>query len=332
MEVHRIDRGDAVARRQHTVERRGGAPALDVAEQHHPRLEAGALLDRVGDGLRNAAETDVAELVVHLVATDHRTLRRLRPLGHDDDRGIATSLVAGAELRAHLVDVERVLGHEDRRCAARDARMGGDPSAVAPHHLHDHHAIVALGRGVEPVDRVRGDLHGGVETECHVGADDVVVDGLRHTDDRQRKFGVQLVRDGERAVPADHDERVEAHLVERGPHLRNPVRAVVRAAPTGAQQGSAAGQHAAQGADVELHRPALANTVPGIEETDQLVVVDLFALTDDRADHGVETWTIAPTCQNANTHVCRGYGRDRTSASACTRPGSIRRPSTCFDA
>ena len=53
---------------------------------------------------------------------------------------------------------------------------------VATHHLDDHHAVVALGGGVEPVDRVGRDLHRGVEPERVVGRRQVVVDRLRHPD------------------------------------------------------------------------------------------------------------------------------------------------------
>ena len=77
--------------------------------------------------------------------------------------------VAVLDARAHLVDVERHLGHEHDVGAAGDARVHGDPARVAAHHLHDHHPVVALGRGVQPVDGVGGDLHRGVEPEGEVG-------------------------------------------------------------------------------------------------------------------------------------------------------------------
>ena len=44
-------------------------------------------------------------------------------------------------------------------------------------------------------------------------ADDVVVDGLGHADERNARLA-ELVGDGERAVAADDDQRVEPHLVE----------------------------------------------------------------------------------------------------------------------
>ena len=117
--------------------------------------------------------------------TSSDALLRHRALGDDDDRGVAATLVTALDAIAHLVDVERHLRDQDDGRAAGDAGVGGDPAAVAAHHLDHHHPVVALGGGVQPVDRVGGDLHRGVEAERQVGADDVVVDRLRHADDRQ---------------------------------------------------------------------------------------------------------------------------------------------------
>ena len=49
----------------------------------------------------------------------------------------------------------------------------------------------------KPVDGVGRDLDGGVEAERHVGADDVVVDRLRHADDRQPALLVEAAGDRE---------------------------------------------------------------------------------------------------------------------------------------
>ena len=77
---------------------------------------------------------------------------------------------------------------------------------------------------------------------------------------------------------------------------------VVGAAAPGAEQRAARGQHAAQRTNVERHRAPLAHTVPRVEEPDELVAVDHLALADDGADDRVEPWTVAATCQNADTH------------------------------
>src|ERR1041385_5175044 len=82
------------------------------------------------------------------------------------------------------------------------------------HDLDDHDAFMAFGGRVDLVDRVRRRGNGGVEPERRHGPADVVVDGLRHANDRQSLLQ-QRVRDPERAVAADRNERVEAVRAER---------------------------------------------------------------------------------------------------------------------
>ena len=171
---------------------------------------------------------------------------RLGTLGNDDDRRVAPALVSTVQQFADVVDVERLFGDQDRRRAPGDAGVGGDPSGVAAHHLDDHHSVVALGRGVQAVDGISGDLHGGGEPERHVGADDVVVDRLGHADDRQPEIVVQFACDGQRAVAADHDQPIDPHVAKRRRDLLGPVGVVVRAAAAGAEQRAAPGKHAAQ--------------------------------------------------------------------------------------
>ena len=81
-------------------------------------------------------------------------------------------------------DVERDLGNQDRVGAAGDAGVQRDPAGVAAHHFDDHDALVRFGRRVQPIDGVGREGDRGVEAETVGGADDVVVDGLRHADDR----------------------------------------------------------------------------------------------------------------------------------------------------
>ena len=78
---------------------------------------------------------------------------------------------------------------------------------------------------------------------------------------------------------------------------------VVGAAPTSAQQSATLGQHAAQRRDVEGNRSTLHHAIPRIEKTDKLIAVHKLALADDGPNHCVEAGAIAPTCQNAYSHV-----------------------------
>ena len=55
---------------------------------------------------------------------------------------------------------------------------------VAAHHLDEHHAVVRLGRGRQPVERVGHDVDRGLEAEGLLGRGEVVVDRLRYADHR----------------------------------------------------------------------------------------------------------------------------------------------------
>ncbi len=150
-----------------------------------------------------------------------------RAFGDDHDREVGAPPVPVLDAVAHLVDVERLLGHEDDVGAAGDPRVRRDPTGVAAHHLDDHHPVVALGRRVQPVDGVGGDLHRGVEPEREVGRREVVVDGLRHADELHA-VGAELGGDAEGVLAADRDQRVDPLAFERVVHARDTVLGLVR--------------------------------------------------------------------------------------------------------
>jgi hypothetical protein len=231
-----------------------------------------------------------------------RALLRERTLGDDDDRGEPAALVPADDPVAHLVDVERTLRDEHDRGAAGDAGVGRDPPAVAAHHLDDQHAVVALGGGVEAIDRVGGDLHRRVEAERDLGALDVVVDRLRHADDRQPCSVVQLAGDAERAVATDRRSAPSSPMSASWPGRVDTVGAVERAAASGAEHRAAAGQHAAHRLDGERQGAALHHAVPRIAEPDDLVAVLALALADDGAQHRVQAGAVAPTGQHSDSH------------------------------
>ena len=129
---------------------------------------------------------DVAELVELLVLGLGHAAHRLRPLGDDEDRRVVV-LEAAADELADPLEVEGQLGDEDHVGAAGEAGVEGDPAGVAAHHLDDQHAVVAVGRRVQAVDRLHRDVDRGVEAEGVVGGAEVVVDRLRHADDRRRR-------------------------------------------------------------------------------------------------------------------------------------------------
>ena len=130
-------------------------------------------------------------------------------LGDDDDRERRAARVAALEVVDDLVDVERALRDEDHVGAAGHAGVDGEPAGVTAHDLAHEDAVVRLRGRVQAVDRVRGDLHRGLEAEREVRRRQVVVDRLRHADDGDAVL-VQLAGDAEGVLAADRDQRVEA--------------------------------------------------------------------------------------------------------------------------
>ena len=149
----------------------------------------------------------------------------IRPFRDNDNAELGAPAIAREQTFRNDLDVERNLGDENRIGAARDAGMERDPSRVAPHHLDDHDAMVRLSGRVQAIDRVGRECHGGVEAEAGGRADDIVVDRLGHADHGDAAL-TELLRDRQRAVAADDDDRVEPHLVE---HLDDAIGIIVRA-------------------------------------------------------------------------------------------------------
>ena len=66
---------------------------------------------------------------------------------------------------------------------------------------------------VKPVDRFRGKADRGIESEGAIGSDDVVVNRLRHTDDRHPEL-MKLIGDRQGSVAADHHHRIQVQSLE----------------------------------------------------------------------------------------------------------------------
>ncbi len=55
--------------------------------------------------------------------------------------------------------------------------------------------------------------------------------------------------------------------------------------------------------DVERHRAVLDDTPPPVEEAHEVVVVDRLALSHDCSDHRVQSWAVAATGQQSDSHL-----------------------------
>ena len=227
------------------------------------------------------------ELVDLAALQRQRALLRHRALGDDDDRVVRALVVPVLDAGAHLVDVERLLGHQDHVGAAGEARVRGDPPGVAAHHLDHHHPVVTLGGGVQPVDGVGGDLHRGVEPEREVGGRQVVVDRLGHTDDLHA-FATEAGRDTEGVLAADGDEGVDALAGQRVEHAPDAVVGLVGDWCATCRGWCRRGGQRAHRRHRELHRLVLDHTSPSVAEADDLVAVHALALADDGPDDRIQ--------------------------------------------
>ena len=107
-------------------------------------------------------------------------------------------------------------------------------------------------------------------------------------------------------------EGVEAEVVDRPGDLLGPALGVERAAPPGAEHRPALRERATHRLDRQRHRLAGADTVPRVEEPDELVAVRALALANDRSNDRVQAWTVATPGEHPDTH--RSERRGSSSA------------------
>ena len=149
-----------------------------------------------------------------------------------------------------------------------------DPPRVAAHHLDDHHPVVALGGGVQPVDRVGRDLHRGVEPEREVGRRQVVVDRLGHADDvaRPRRRASPRRRACPRRRSRSARRRARAAAC-RGPGRRRR-RSCTDSSRLDPRIVPPRGSSPRVDAVVSVDRLALDHAAPAVAEADDVVAVD----------------------------------------------------------
>ena len=228
-----------------------------------------------------AAEPDVAEGVELVVLRARHAAQRLGALGDDDDRREVAGEAAPDQV-ADLADVELALRDEDDVGAAGETGVEGDPAGVAAHHLDDQDPVVAVGGGVEPVDRLHRDVDRGVEAEGVVGGAEVVVDRLRHADHVEPVLGVQPRGRAQRVLAADRDQAVDPGRLEVGGDPRRAVVVGEGVGPRGAEDRAAAGQDAAHLGHPERRAVGLQRAAPAVAVADELVPVVADAFADDR--------------------------------------------------
>ena len=287
---------------QHTIVGRRCAAALNVTQHGHPHFLVDPLLHLVRQLRGHPGELLVAEFVDAAFGQLHRTRRGFGTLGHHADEVRRPTLEPPLDQPAHLFDVERLLGNQGHVSAGGEPAVQCDPAGVAAHHLDEHHPLVRLGRGVQPVDGLGGDGQRGVVPERHVGAVDVVVDGLRHPDHGDVLLR-QPVRGRQRALAADRDQHVDAVVVQRLLDLVQPSAQLVGMHAGGAEHRAALGQQAVVAIVVlQLDPPVFQQPAPAVPEADHRRAVAGVARAYDRANHRVQAWTVAAAGEYSDAH------------------------------
>jgi hypothetical protein len=303
--------------------------ALDVTEDKRPRLLPGAMLD-VARHLAGDPAEPVHRAYPAPLHQLHRAVLGPRPLGHDDDAEVAPRRLPAPDLVADLLHVERNFRDQDDVGAAGEPAVECDPAGVTTHDLRHHHALVAFGRRVQPVERLGRRAHRRIEAERPLGAADVVVDRLGHAHHGEA-LAPQLVRDLETAVAAYGDERVESAGLKRGDQIVRAIGlvlpairilhdvaegiAAVRGAENGpAEMGDAADRRGIQRDDaVEAEQslvPALNTVAPP---------ATAVGGQDHGADDGVQSGGVSTPGRDGDPHRSRRTSSSTSPGCACRR-------------
>ena len=287
---------------QHPVIGGRRATTLHVAQDGDAHFLADPLFHFHRQLLGDAGEALVAELIHPAAAQLHRPLDGFGALGDHADEVRRTGLKALLDHAAHLLHVIGLLRDQRHMRTGGQPRVQCDPAGVATHHLNQHHPLMRLRGAVQTVNGLGGDLQSGVVAECHVGAVDVVVDGLGHPDHRNALL-VEPVRGGQGALAADRDQHVDPVVLQRLFDIGQTGAQFLRVGPGGAEHGAALGQQSLVAVVVvELDAPVLQQAPPAVLESDHRGVVAGVAGPHHGADDGIEAGAVAAAGEDSDTH------------------------------
>lgn len=136
---------------------------------------------------------------------------RLNAFGDGED---GEPLSVGAAVEEAFRDGIKLVGNfgdEDDIGATGDSGTEAKPTGVVPHDFANDEAMVAGGGGMEAVDGLGGNGHGGVETEGDFGFGDIIIDGFGEREDVEAGL-VEAVGVFLSTIAAEADEAIEAEL------------------------------------------------------------------------------------------------------------------------
>ena len=140
---------------------------------------------------------------------------------------------------------------------------------------------------------------GRVEAEGVVGAVQVVVDRLRHTDDGEVLLGEEPRRDAERVLAADRDQRVD--LLEGALDPLDAALVLERVRARRADDRAADVQDPGDLVPAERFEVAVDRTAPAVQDAERLVPV-LPQPPADGADNRIQARAISAPSEHPHTH------------------------------
>ena len=144
------------------------------------------------------------------------------------------------------------------------------------HDLNDEDAAVRGSGGVDIIDALGGNVQSAVETECHICAVEVIIDGLGQCNDIEALFAEEIRGLGG-AVAAAHNQAVKLQLMIGLLHCLDLVQSVLigiadglEGAPAGTEHCAAAGQDALEISAVQKPELAVDQALVAIFEAIEL--------------------------------------------------------------
>ena len=133
------------------------------------------------------------------------------------------------------------------------------------HDLNDEDAAVGRSSGVDIINALGGDIQSAVESKCHIGSIEVVVYGLRQSDDVQPLFTQKISRLC-RAIAAAHNQAVKLQLMISLFHCLNLIQTILIGIADGLEGASAGTEHGAATGQDTFEIPAVKNAEFAVDQ------------------------------------------------------------------
>ena len=205
------------------------------------------------------------------------------------------------QVRDHGLKLRLELRNDDHVGAARQATDHRHPAGVPAHHFNDHDAVMGRSGGVQSIEGLHHDANRGIEADAELGRREVVVDRLRHPNDRIAGIA-HRGRNRQRVVAADRHQTIHLTGPKQPDRLIDAAGILEGIGAGGAQDRSPQGKDAANRGSGQLFEVTSAlHAGPSVLDPGDLEPA-LKGATGHAANGGIEAGRVSPTSQNADAH------------------------------